>query len=307
MRWWTGVVVLLAAGVGSAAPVDPSGPGRFAVGVTSVDLVDTDRDNRVIRTEIWYPGRSAVRDAPFVKRRFPLIVFVHGNCGSRDNYEYLTTHLAGHGFVVAAPDIRGYFAGDCNPSASGTPRRDDPWRDLSFVRAAFHDRRSPLAPFRRLVRGQRTGLAGHSLGGVWAQQAMLADARFTAVALLATLPVQDDIVVPAPSRATVVLGATDDDLLPYEDFSLPLFQALAAPTFLVKVVGGTHSGFTDVDANLAPGSLQRQQAIVRRYVTALFLWALAGRRSAVRYLTPEDAQQFGDDLALTARRHAPAR
>ena len=23
--------------------------------------------------------------------------------------------------VVAAPDIRGYFAGDCNPSASGTP------------------------------------------------------------------------------------------------------------------------------------------------------------------------------------------
>ena len=133
------------------------------------------------------------------------------------------------------------------------------------------------------------------------------DRHFTAAVLLATLPALVDAVIPRPRRATLVLGGTADGLLPYDDFSVPLFEALPSPTYLVKVVGGTHSGFTDVDDSLGTAELERQQAIVQRYVTALFERALAGRAASARYLTPADAQQFGDDLALTARRHDPAR
>ena len=189
----------------------------------------------------------------------------------------------------------------------GTPRVDDPWRDLSFLRATFHDRHGPLAAFRRIVRGQRTGLGAHSLGGVWAQQALLADAHFTVAALLATVPIARDGGFPGPRHSTLVIGGTADELLPYDPYSVDLFTALPAPTFLLKVVEGTHSGFTDVDASLSPAALARQQEIVRRYVTALFLSTLAGRHQAARYLTPADAQDFGDDLALTARRHDPPR
>lgn len=301
MRWTCAIALLTAATAFAAPAVDPSGPGPFAAAVTRVDLVDADR-GRTIRTEIWYPGATATRDAPFARGHFPLVVFAHGICGSRLNYEHLTIHLAEHGFVVAAPDIRGYFAGDCSPGPSGTPRPDDPSLDLSFVREAFRIGAAPLAAFRGVVRGPRAGIAGHSLGGLWAQQAMLRDRRFTAVGLLAPVPgVRADQVIPRPRRPILVFGGTDDALLPYDPAETGLFAVLPAPSFLVKVVDGTHSGFTDVDAGLGPEALARQQAIVARYATALFTRYLGGRRRFARYLTPEDARLFGADLALSAR------
>lgn len=300
-RMWMAGLVLAAPVL--AAPIDPSGPGRWPVGTATVDLVDAGRA-RVIRTEIWYPSRAPGRNTPFARGRYPLIVFAHGNCGTRDNYEYLTTHLAAHGFVVAAPDIAGYVERDCTPNPAGTPRLDDPWQDLSYVRAAFRDRASPVGAFRALLRGQRTGVGGHSLGGVWAQNALLADKHFAVAALLATLPIEEKLRFPAPRRTTLVVGGTGDELLPYDAFSVPLFESLPAPTYLVKVVDGTHSGFTDVDDDASRSALARQQAIVARYVTALFERALAGRASSARYLTAVDAQQFGADVSLTPRRRS---
>lgn len=304
MRWTCAIALLVAATAFAAPAVDPSGPGPFAAAVTRVDLIDADRA-RTIRTEIWYPGATATRDAPFVHGRFPLIVFAHGLCGSRLDYQYLTEHLAEHGFVVAAPDIRGYFAGDCAPDPEGTPRPDDPSLDLSFVRNAFRDGTAPLAAFRRIVRGPRAGIAGHSLGGLWAQQTMLRDRLFTAVALLAPVPgVRAEQIIPRPRRSILVFGGTDDALLPYDPVQTDLFDVLPAPSFLVKVVDGTHDGFTDADPDLQPEELARQQAIVVRYAGALFTRYLGGRRGFARYLNPEDARQFGDDLALSARLRA---
>src|SRR5262245_48883661 len=92
------IVVALAA---SARAADPTRPGKLAVGVTTVDAVDTSRGNRTLPTEIWYPARHAGRDAEPLPRSYPLILIAHGLCGSRLYYDYLGPHLASHGFVVA--------------------------------------------------------------------------------------------------------------------------------------------------------------------------------------------------------------
>jgi len=92
-------------------------------------------------------------------------------------------------------------------------------------------------------------------------------------------------------------GAT----IPFDLIPAPLFAALPAPAFLVKIVGGTHSGFTDMDSRLSAGQLARQQALTRRYATAFLERYLARDRRFARFLTPGDAAAEGTDVEFTAR------
>src|SRR6185295_7947322 len=96
-----------------AEAADPAKAGRFKVGVATVDAVDTSRD-RTIPTEIWYPAQNPGQNAELLPKGFPLILMAHGFCGSRLNYEYLTTHLASQGFVVAATDFVGVTRAACD-------------------------------------------------------------------------------------------------------------------------------------------------------------------------------------------------
>src|SRR5216110_793188 len=141
-----------------AAGVDPSADGPYAVGVTTVTFMDASR-SRTLVTEVWYPARSAGRDAPARRGRYPLVLVAHGYCGFRTNYEYLS---------VPPGDLFG-----------------DPPRDLAFLRGAFHDRSGPARALARLVRGKRAGLVGHSLGGAAVVHASLSDPDLTAVVALA--------------------------------------------------------------------------------------------------------------------------
>ncbi len=97
--------------------------GRWVVGVKTLQLTDTRRQNRAITAEVWYPttgtqqslvyesviGQTRVRiagqanrDAAPANGRFPLIVASHGQPGTRFQFAYLNEHLASRGFVAAA-------------------------------------------------------------------------------------------------------------------------------------------------------------------------------------------------------------
>src|SRR5262249_3656688 len=93
----------------AGAASDPASPGSLAIGVTTVDVVDASR-NRTLGPEVWYPARIPGRDARMRGGRRPLVIVVHGHCGSRTNYTYLTTHLATRGYLVAAPDLPRFCA-----------------------------------------------------------------------------------------------------------------------------------------------------------------------------------------------------
>src|SRR6516164_6686382 len=108
---------------------DPFERGPYPAGVCTIEAVDTTR-NRVFPCEIWYPaapensGRDlapetqdeftvpprplhrqmSVRDARARSGAWSLIVFSHPSFFHRRSATYLCTHLASHGYVVAALD-----------------------------------------------------------------------------------------------------------------------------------------------------------------------------------------------------------
>lgn len=79
------------------------------MGVRTIEAPDPVR-KRIFPCEIWYPAAAEhageeVRDASALSGTYPLIVFSHGSAvGARRMCTYLCTHLASHGYVVAALD-----------------------------------------------------------------------------------------------------------------------------------------------------------------------------------------------------------
>src|SRR5712691_3910761 len=76
------------------AEYDPFAAGPHQVDVRTIAATDQAR-GRLFPTEIWSPAQSGLR---------PLIVFSHCSGGHRRTAGYLCTHLASHGYVVAAMD-----------------------------------------------------------------------------------------------------------------------------------------------------------------------------------------------------------
>jgi dienelactone hydrolase len=289
------LVVLAVFATVAAEAADPAKPGKLKVGVATIAAFDTSRA-RTIPVEIWYPARAAGRDAELVPRAYPLVVMAHGFCGSRTNYEYLTEHLASHGFVVAAPDFVGLTRGDC---ATGDLAQMAP--DVTFLCHTLHDTTGPLALYAQHVLGPLTGLVGHSLGGAAVVEAARTDSMVTATVGLAPAVTPDDappLVGLSPRRAWMMIGGTADHLVSFTGLTEPFYDGLPRPSFLVRITGGTHGGFSDADAGLTADALARQQAIVKRHTTAFLVRYLAHKSRFGKRLRP------GDDgtVAIRARK-----
>src|SRR2546428_3435852 len=93
-------------------------PGPYGVGETSLVLVDASRPtmpngsfpgapDRTLPTAVWYPTApdTSGPDATLASngRPFPLVVFGHALGSYNRQSTFLTTHLASHGYIVAAP------------------------------------------------------------------------------------------------------------------------------------------------------------------------------------------------------------
>lgn len=182
---------------------DPFSRGPYPVGVRSHSPTDAARQ-RPLGLEIWYPAdeaargrdldpatrdafdvlpgfppvwQEAARAAAVRPGRYPLILFSHGYGGHRRQSTYLCTHLASHGYVVAAVDHTGntvidvmqvmlQLAGGGAPPDFGQELqqfialRPD---DVVFALDALLGGLDPeIAP---LLDASRVGMSGHSFGG----------------------------------------------------------------------------------------------------------------------------------------------
>src|SRR5690349_22230964 len=79
------------------SPYDPFEPGDHPVVVRTVEATDAAR-NRVFPCEIWSPDTGTSQGA------FPLVAYSHSSGGNRRSATFLCSHLASHGYVVAAMD-----------------------------------------------------------------------------------------------------------------------------------------------------------------------------------------------------------
>jgi predicted dienelactone hydrolase len=161
------------------AEYDPFAAGPHQVDMRTISATDQAR-GRLFPIEIWSPAQSGLR---------PLIVFSHYSGGHRRTATYLCTHLASHGYVVAAMDHSEVVAPELAPRAGET----------AAARAARVDAiigsRVPDVQFlldhllgsdaRVELDAARMGLVGHSFGG-WTVLAMPEiDSRVRSVVALA--------------------------------------------------------------------------------------------------------------------------
>lgn len=186
---------------------DPIEPGPFAVGVRTFEVRDADRA-RAFPCELWYPaggllpgepaGRQAEpieeRGAPAAAGLHPLVIFSHFSGGGRRTATYLTTHLASHGYVVAAPDHSEVIAPELGPSPDEDPadraRRIDAIiasrvPDVRVVLSALTGPDRPAAVGGIGLSPELIAVAGHSFGGWTALAAPEQEPRVRAVVALA--------------------------------------------------------------------------------------------------------------------------
>jgi len=195
---------------------DPFARGPFPVGVRTVELA---RGTRPLPAELWYPAtdeyagqdvaettrdryelipgfpfvwQDAVRDATPRRGRHPLVAFSHGYGGHRRQSTFLCTHLASHGYVVAAVDHTGntmleVVQGVMTLRSGGTlPHPDTVLREFVALRPADVSYAiDQVLAMDGLVDPDRIGMAGHSFGGWTTLTTTARDRRIRAAVPLA--------------------------------------------------------------------------------------------------------------------------
>ncbi|HZD98432.1 MAG TPA: hypothetical protein VE132_09770 [Micromonosporaceae bacterium] len=206
---------------------DPFARGPFAVGVRTHHAYDRTR-NRTFPVETWYPVRTPVlsgveetnprRNADAHDGSCPLIVFSHHSGGTRTSSTFLCSHLASHGYVVAAMDHSEVVAPDLarrvdesgteSDAESGEGSGEESENDRAFRIDNIISGRVPDVRFLvdhlweadHLLEADTTtpgdgavppldrsliGLVGHSLGGWTVLSTVESDARVASAVALA--------------------------------------------------------------------------------------------------------------------------
>lgn len=273
----------------SSSPYDPFRRGPHPVGVKTIELCDSARDDRRFDIELWYPAvnavrgldldersqdkfelapgfeqsQAAVRDAAVRLGSFPLIVFSHGYSSHRRQSTFLCTHLASHGYVVAAPDHVGNTIHDVLNMMMKGVKVDDPQQ---LVEATVADRPADVSHIidqllgghpedvARIIDRNKVGMTGHSFGGWTTLATTPRDSRIAVAMPLApagwsknqrgdtlrkALDFDWDRVVP-----TLFVVAERDSLLPLEGMNA-LFAETRAPKKLVVMLNADHMHFCD--------------------------------------------------------------
>lgn len=271
---------------------DPFARGPHPVGVRSSTLEDEQRGRR-LPVEFWYPAddahrgedldpatcdrfkmlpmgpeqiQNAVRDAAPREERYPFVLFSHGFGGTRVQTTHLCTHLASHGYAVAAMDHVGNTTADLLQWAT-IPEADRPTDPAAEMRRFIDDRpadaifvidRVLAGTFGDCADANRVGMAGHSFGG-WTTLATTArDTRIRAALPLAPAggrgnpltgdgedPLYDSLDLAWKNRVpTLFLVADRDTLLPLTCMQ-DLFERTLAPKQMVVLQNSDHFHFCD--------------------------------------------------------------
>ncbi|HSZ23476.1 MAG TPA: hypothetical protein VK782_10040 [Candidatus Sulfotelmatobacter sp.] len=215
-----------------------SAPGPFAVCTHTFEARDHSRD-RLFPCDIWCPDEPGA---------WPLVLYSHHSRGNRRSATYLTTHLASHGYLVAALDHSEVVA----PESAGSIQSfiDNRVPDARFLLDYMLDGAIPCTA---RPDPDRIAIVGHSAGGWTALALPEIDTRIGAVVALAPggasnpkpgiIPFTLNFDWPRPP-ATLYIVAEDDVLTPIAGMR-ELYSATPGPKQMAVLPRADHMHFVD--------------------------------------------------------------
>jgi predicted dienelactone hydrolase len=224
---------------------DPFVGGGIPVSMRTVSAYDEPRDRR-FPCETWYPAGDGVH---------PLVVYSHHSGGHRRAASYLCSHLASHGYVVAALDHSEVVASELALDPALTPEERIARAKETWVPARVPDIRFLIDHTLETTTadGDRVGIVGHSFGGWTALAAPDDESRIRSVVALAPAGSEPAPpgTIPATLRfrwardvPTLYLVAADDASLPLEGM-YQLYERTPATKRMVILHRADHLHFVD--------------------------------------------------------------
>ena len=280
---------------------DPFAEGPHGVAMRSGELRDPRRDARRLDYEVWYPAEPGALAGPC-----PLLLYSHASGGHRRQSSFLCSHLASHGYVVAAADHAGNTAADF---AERTRRRargrapTDPEMQ-AYIARIIADRVPDLRTLCDEVIGRgaseisamvdpgRIGLVGWSFGGWAVLAAVEADDRFGAVAALAPAGSSNPLpgIIPAKltyerkrEAPTLILAADQDRFIPLSGLR-EIFDRTPSAKRMYVLHGADHQHFADDVQPEGGCTRERAHLFTRALTLAHFDEALKGDSAASDFL-----------------------
>jgi predicted dienelactone hydrolase len=238
--------------------------GPYGIGRTTLTFVDESREVvpngdyagapvRTLVTEFWYPvatelGPGEHRHAPGFNAEgpFPLVLHSHGFMSAREDNPGLAGLLTSHGYVVASPDFP--LTGRNAPGGANFRDVEHQPQDLAFLLDAFASMDEPLV--QGLIDLDQVALTGLSLGGATALMfdTSLLAGRLKARIIMAGVACIVELAAMDSEIPLMIMHGEVDAIIAFESNAVPLFEAATGPKTLVKLHGGTHTGFADISA-----------------------------------------------------------
>ncbi len=287
----------LALAIALAAPAAglqlPEDPGPHPVGFRSVSFSHPLAGNSTVTADIHYPaltsGTNAAPDP--ASGPYPLVLFSHGFFAPPSFYSVLTSHLAGHGFVVLSVSTEAGFIQDVQDQAQDGQALLH-WADERSADAShFLHEMAADGPW---------GAMGHSNGCAAISYSMPWEPRLE-VAVLLEGNWFSDLPIATFEGVMASVGATEDSVTPMNGNARVYFeQATSARRALFpRVVGGGHNGSLDFPFGANSLSHAEQNRLHRRLAVALFASELRGDQDQLWHVLGSGAD--GEPLEADAR------
>ena len=253
---------------------------------------------------------EAHRNAPVRPGRFPLVVFSHGNGGSRHQNTFWCDYLASHGYIIVAPDHTGnarWTIIDGKLITSQASERLNSAKDRPLDVCFLLDQmirwdKGGDPRFAGHIDTDHAAITGMSFGSFTAHWASDRDERFQAVIAMSGAPLSHtNLTVPSLR----MLGTEDRTLGVMGNALIRDNHAKhTGPSFLLELKNGGHYSFTDVfkvnknfGDGVGPGkrrdtnepfeftSMELTYQIVNSYSVAFLGYYLKGQKEYASFLS----------------------
>lgn len=244
----------------------------FKIGHTKMLFIDSARNNRKIRTEVFYPSDTSGRNAAISESfngKFPVICFGHGYQMSWDSYSYICDSIVPHGFIIIFPKTENNIF----------PSHIDFAKDIALLPEEMERLGNDSSSIFYNRVDSMNCVMGHSMGGGSAILAARFSASIRTLAVLAPLNTRPSSIDAASELEipSLIFAGKNDYVTPPEEHQVPIFSGIKSHSkVLITIKGGNHCQMADknslcklAESTCSPDpeiSYSEQHSIVAKYL-----------------------------------------